>query len=312
MYYNFLKYIGDLCMSSHQTQSLEKKVGVIFQEHYLDIINSVADAVYWTDSHCNLIGCNKNFIKLMRLKSVRNLTTPYELMSNHAHWSSERVEELKLDDMNTLFAAQPQYDIEENAIVDAKNKNLFFKSTRVPMFDHKHKVMGLIVVLTDITPLVLLRGTKKRIAFKTTLSTSLDQALSHSSKVLMVEDNLIAQNVERALLTALNCQVDIADTGNKAIELFNPGKYDLVFMDIGLEDTSGYVVAKKFRTKEENTKFHVPIIALKGYEADVVKNDCELMDGAITKPLSREQAEKIIKHYVYHMDDIKIPGLKRI
>ncbi len=42
--------------------------------------------------------------------------------------------------------------------------------------------------------------------------------------VLMVEDNFIAQKVEEALLTSLNCHVDIAESGDKAVLLFDPGK----------------------------------------------------------------------------------------
>nr|WP_232002710.1 response regulator [Legionella sainthelensi] len=132
-------------------------------------------------------------------------------------------------------------------------------------------------------------------------------------KVLMVEDNVIAQNVEKALLTALNCQVDIANSADNAVKLFKPGKYDLVLMDIGLEDSSGYIVAKQLRQKERETEHHVPIIALTGFEADVVKYDCQhyFMEGAISKPLTCEQAEQIIKHYVYHMD-VPVRGLKTI
>ena len=127
----------------------------------------------------------------------------------------------------------------------------------------------------------------------------------------MVEDNLVAQKVEQALLTALNCQVDIAESGEQAIKLFSPGKYDLVFMDIGLQDTSGYIVAKKFRELEEETRYHVPIIALTSYQADVVKDDCidYSMDGVITKPLTSDQAMKIIGHYVYQ-ENISIDGLQ--
>ncbi len=57
----------------------------------------------------------------------------------------------------------------------------------------------------------------------------------------------------------------------KALSLFKPGKYDLVLMDIGLEETSGYVVAKQLRKKEEKTKHHVPIIALTGFSAEVIR-----------------------------------------
>ena len=57
----------------------------------------------------------------------------------------------------------------------------------------------------------------------------------------------------------------------------------------------------------------MPIIALTGYEADVVKYDCRhyFMEGAISKPLTSEQAEQIIKHYVYHLD-VPVRGLKSI
>jgi CheY-like chemotaxis protein len=95
--------------------------------------------------------------------------------------------------------------------------------------------------------------------------------------------------------------------------LFEPGRYDLVFMDIGLEDTSGYVVSKKFRQLEKDTEHHVPIIALTSYEADIVKYDCDdyTMEGALTKPLTSEQAKQIIQHYIYHID-IPVRGLKSI
>lgn len=129
----------------------------------------------------------------------------------------------------------------------------------------------------------------------------------------MVEDNSIAQKAAQALLMQLDCHVDVAESGDKAALLFEPGKYDLVFMDIGLEDTSGYVVSKKIRQLEQSTEYHVPIIALTGYQADIVKYDCEdySMEGALTKPLTTEQAKQIIQHYIYHID-IPIHGLKSI
>jgi CheY-like chemotaxis protein len=300
-------------MSSHHRLEGASETGVTHQP-YLDIINCVPDAVYWTDVNCNLVGCNNSFINLMGLKNSHHLKeTPYELMINQAHWPKARVEALKLDDMNVIFAASPRCNIEEKAIIDGKNHTLYFKSNRMPMYDNKKRIVGLTVVLTDITELKKIQERMNKEAKQMTSSSSEEVPTHRLPKVLMIEDNLIAQNVERALLTALNCHVDIADTGDKALQLFNPGKYDLVFMDIGLEDTSGYVVAKQLRSKEKDTEYHVPIIALTGYEADVVKYDCEqyFMEGAITKPLTSEQAEQIIKHYVYHME-VDIPGLKSI
>lgn len=296
--------------SHHKSEHNKEKTGVIHQQ-YMDIINSIPDAVYWTDVNCNLMGCNNTFVSLLGIKNHRDLKgTPYLLMKKHARWQDKRIESFKLDDMNVIFSETPRYNIEEKAVTDDRNKTLYFKSTRVPMYDEHRTLCGLIVVLTDVTEL-----RQAQEAQKTNVEQSIYNgpvlAHHHLPTVLMIEDNLIAQNIEHALLKALNCEVDIADTGDKAVKLFDPGKYDLVLMDIGLADTSGYVVAKQLRNKEKGTDYHVPIIALTGYEADVVKYDCEqyFMEGAITKPLTSEQAEQIINHYVYHMD-VAIKGLK--
>jgi CheY-like chemotaxis protein len=289
------------------------RVGMIHQ-HYMDIINSIPDPVYWIDMDCNLAGCNHSFISLMDLKHQSDLNgSPYALMKNHAQWPDERIDAFKLDDMCVIFSGVAVHNVEEKKVIDAKKNTIYFKSTRALMYDEEKHVIGLIVVLSDITELKLLQENKKNKLLSDIPSNKKAFENNRLLKVLLIEDNIIAQNVECALLTALNCQVDVADTGDKALQLFNPGKYDLVLMDIGLGDTSGYIVAKQLRNKEKDTQYHVPIIALTGYEADVVKYDCEqyFMEGAITKPLTSEQAEQLIKHYVYHMD-VEVHGLKSI
>lgn len=282
----------------------------VIHKYYMDIINAVPDIVYWVDINCHLTGCNNQFVNLLGLHELRDFKgTPYQQMQKFAHWPEQRVEALKLDDMHVIFSGQPRYGVEEKPIMDDKKKTFYFKATRIPLYDEHKLVVGLVVILSDISALKLAQQQLKTASPHQPQETAnLPRHLPH---VLMIEDNIIAQNVEKALLQALDCDVDIADSGDKALQLFDPGKYDLVLMDIGLEDTSGYVVAKKLRRMEQNTKFHVPIIALTGFAADVVKDDCEQysMQGAITKPLTSEQAEQIIKHYVYHQD-IPVKGLK--
>lgn len=280
-------------------------------QHYIDIMNCIPDIVYWVDVDCNLLGCNNRFVQLLGLNELRDFKgTPYQQMEKCAHWNDKRIETFKLDDMKAIFTGEPRYNVEEKPVQDANNNSLYFKSNRVPMFDENKNVVGLVVVLTDISAYKKLVQNEQPKEKETMQTESLLKTVSLPN-ILMIEDNLIAQNVEKALLTALNCQVDIADTGDMALKLFGPGKYDLVLMDIGLEDTSGYVVAKQLRHMEKDTNHHVPIIALTGYEADVVKYDCEqyFMEGAITKPLTSEQAEQIINHYVYHLD-VPVRGLK--
>ena len=197
-----------------------------------------------------------------------------------------------------------------NKFIKLLDKAVHFISTRVPMYNNKKEIIGLIVILTDVTLNKAIEDFARQLLDRDKTE---NKPLNNGQlpNVLMVEDNLIAQNVEKALLTALNCHVDIAGTADIAVRLFDPGKYDLILMDIGLEDSSGYIVAKQLRQKEKDTRHHVPIIALTGYEVEVVKYDCQhyFMEGAISKPLTSEQAEQLIKHYIYHMD-IPVRGLK--
>ncbi|HBA1593165.1 TPA: response regulator [Legionella pneumophila] len=280
-------------------------------QEYLGILNCLPDIVYWVDKDCLLKGCNQNFIKLLGLKKIKDLKgTPYEQMAKYTGWPEKNIEAFKLDDMKVLFSGEPQWDVEEGPLFNKDKEVSYYRTRRVPLFDKDNKVYGLVVVLTDITKFKKMEEQLQKVATKEKIKPSPAKRIEEP-KILMVEDNFVAQKVEEALLKELQCQVDIADTGDKALNLFDPGKYDMVFMDIGLEDTSGYLVAKKIRQKEQNTNYHVPIIALTSYQADVVKYNVEdyFMDGVLTKPLTSEQADQLIKHFV-HKEDIMVSGLK--
>ena len=275
-------------------------------QYYMDIINCMPGIVYWVDSNCILKGCNLNFLNLLGLKQKNDLVgTPYDQMSKQLPWTPSRIGSFKLDDMAVLFSGDPVHDINELPVYNKKGEAVYYQSTRVPLFDADKKVSGLVVILNDIT-------SQKNMEKPLHQAHPADRAerMKYSDKpvrVLLVEDNIIAQHVQQALLMALNCDVDIAGSGDAAGMLFEPGKYALVFMDIGLQDTSGYIVSKTFREIEKNTRHHVPIIALTSYKADIIKEDCNnyFMDGVITKPLTSAQAINIIKQYVYH-EDVKL------
>ncbi len=292
----------------HNSLGFEDVLSV--HQQYLDILNALPNVVYWIDAECNLKGCNLAFVNLLGLEQLTEIKgDPYERMIKQGAWSKKRVEALRLDDMKILFSGEPQIDVEEAVVYDALKQPMYFRSRRVPLKNHLQQTVGLIVILTEITQ-------EKNLSKQSSANPLKNKAKKPAKKsnphVLMVEDNDVAQKVEEALLNALNCQVDIAESGDTALELFDPGKYDMIFMDIGLEDTSGYMVAKKIRELEDKTKHHVPIIALTSFKVEHVKQDVKdyFMDGVLTKPLTQVQAEQLIEHYVKHQD-ISVQGLEQ-
>jgi CheY-like chemotaxis protein len=85
--------------------------------------------------------------------------------------------------------------------------------------------------------------------------------IKNSVEVLVVEDIAVAQKVAKITLIGLGHIVDIAENGQKALDLFEKNKYDIVFLDLGLPDMNGTEVIKRIR-EIENNKQHVPIVAL--------------------------------------------------
>lgn len=279
------------------------------RHYYSAILNCMPYLVYWIDAHCMLQGCNAPLTQLLDLKNVHDFSGyPYEKLAKATQWSEKTIEAFRLDDMKVIFSGEAIHDKALPPILHKDGTVQHFICNREPLLDQSGRVIGAVVILMEV---------KEKVSSPIETNQPIDHIQQDAAfsttapRVLIVEDNLVAKQVEESLLLALNCAVDCADSGQQALALFQPGKYDLVIMDIGLEDTSGYVLSKQFRQFEKDTQFHVPIIALTSFQADLVKYDCDyyFMDGVISKPLTAEQAEQIVQHYIYHKNTT-VNGLK--
>jgi CheY-like chemotaxis protein len=132
---------------------------------------------------------------------------------------------------------------------------------------------------------------------------------------LLVEDSPIIQMAMRALLNEAGFRVDVASSGEEAVQMFSAGKYSLIYMDIGLPVMNGYETTQAIRAKEktEHASGLTPIIALTGHGAVDVKTFCGQagMQSVLSKPLTREQVEMIWRRYGKD-ESIHVPGLTLI
>lgn len=174
-------------------------------------------------------------------------------------------------------------------------------------------------IVSDITfsqtPMTKMSVNNKDIPLSVNLDSTASQEDRHSENlahVLLVEDTEMIQFVTKSLLNNAGFSVDIASSGEEAVEMFSPGKYSLVYMDIGLPVMNGYETSQAIRAKEKalSAKTKTPIIALTGHGAVDVQAFCSEagMQGVLSKPLSREQAEKVWQRYG-KQESIHVPGL---
>lgn len=127
--------------------------------------------------------------------------------------------------------------------------------------------------------------------------------------ILLVEDVPIIQMATKSLLNSAGFEVDVAASGKEALDLFASKTYGLIYMDIGLPDMLGHEVALRIREQEKAAgKAATPIIALTGHGATDVQAfcGCSGIQGVVSKPLSREQAEALWQYYV-NQDAVTIP-----
>lgn len=120
------------------------------------------------------------------------------------------------------------------------------------------------------------------------------------NSVLLVEDNVIAQKAAFVILSAMNCNVHIASSGQEALHRINNNQYDLIFMDIGLgAGIDGYEVTQQIRIKENNNS-QTPIVALTAHAAEENKELCIKagMDAVLAKPMTQAHANHIINSFV--------------
>lgn len=117
-------------------------------------------------------------------------------------------------------------------------------------------------------------------------------------RMLLVEDNLIAQRMIQVFVKSLGFELDIANNGAEAVALFEPGKYHTFWLDIGLPDFDGYEVTRRVRKMEEGTGYRVPIIAVSAHAPDDVELNMKVgIDAMLTKPLNTNKAKELLVQY---------------
>ncbi|EEC7286717.1 aerobic respiration two-component sensor histidine kinase ArcB [Escherichia coli] len=121
--------------------------------------------------------------------------------------------------------------------------------------------------------------------------------------VLLVEDIELNVIVARSVLEKLGNSVDVAMTGKAALEMFKPGEYDLVLLDIQLPDMTGLDISREL-TKRYPREDLPPLVAL---TANVLKDKQEYlnagMDDVLSKPLSVPALSAMIKKFWDTQDD---------
>jgi CheY-like chemotaxis protein len=115
------------------------------------------------------------------------------------------------------------------------------------------------------------------------------------NRILLVEDDPIAQQANSSALKYFGYKVDLSATGEKAISMAMRHQYLLVLMDIGLPDISGINATSIIR----NHKKTLPIIALTSHADSKTTRQCLIagMCAVANKPISATDLNNLVKQH---------------
>ncbi len=111
------------------------------------------------------------------------------------------------------------------------------------------------------------------------------KAAFSGSRVLLVEDMAINQQIARQILENVNLSVEVACNGKEALAHLNKAPFDVVLMDIQMPEMDGYQTTALIR---EQPRFkNLPILAMTAHamKEERIKCIASGMDGHIAKPI---------------------------
>lgn len=126
-----------------------------------------------------------------------------------------------------------------------------------------------------------------------------EPSMQRSERILLAEDVPVNQQVAIGMLKKLGLtEVDVANNGVEALELFECGKYALILMDIQMPEMDGYTAVQKIRAIEHKQKIgtRTPIIALTAHAfAEDRKQGLKIgMDDLLIKPLTGKKLTEMV------------------
>jgi PAS domain S-box-containing protein len=116
------------------------------------------------------------------------------------------------------------------------------------------------------------------------------QTPSRSLKILVAEDTPFNQKFIQRLLDRWNHQITLVGDGRLALDALKNESFDIVLMDVQMPNLNGLETAQAIRIEEQQSKNHIPIIAM---TAHAIKGDRERcleagMDEYVSKPIDSE------------------------
>jgi len=120
-------------------------------------------------------------------------------------------------------------------------------------------------------------------------------------RLLFAEDDPTIREVLRMMLERSNFEIDIAENGKKAVEIWEQGDYDLILMDVQMPHMNGFEATAAIREKERVRGGQIPIIAMTAHALKEDEQRCldAGMNAYVSKPIDFQACIRLIGETIH-------------
>lgn len=119
---------------------------------------------------------------------------------------------------------------------------------------------------------------------------TLDQGFAQRRplKILVADDNEVNRKIIRIILQKLGYNCVEAENGEDALNLYQGGDYDYIFMDLDMPEMDGIETTQAIRESENDTGRKTEIIAVTANVSNETRQKCRRvgMNGYLEKPIT--------------------------
>jgi len=240
---------------------------------------------------------------------LRNMLNTLEINTHTINCKDERLLEVSIShDYDFIFLDWHVLNYEQNNILENLKQQLSIDITKTIILAsyENQEVKNTLSTLNKTVEEILLKPIIKGNLLKTLehvmgIATKKDNSVDNTcfkkfagSKILLVEDNPLNQQVASQILRSNGFIVDVAEDGIAAIEAVEKDSFDCILMDCQMPKMDGYTAANKI--KKQSKYAHIPIIAMTAntMEADITKAKESGMQGYIAKPIEVQNMFEVI------------------
>lgn len=189
-----------------------------------------------------------------------------------------------------------------------------------PLSESKCRVVKKPIYMKELFQTILiLLGEKKTAELSERLSAVEDAEIIRyfsGTRVLLVDDNLINQQIAQEMMEAVGILVTLAESGPQVLQLVAQmgadETFDLILMDLEMPEMDGYSTTRSLRKIESLQT--VPIIAMTAHSLSGVWDKCKDagMNGHMSKPIDSVTLYHLLKQWVKQQVTMESPSAQTV